>query len=64
MKHGRAVFPLASCPKNSAPMGIYNGDIGMIEDVDLDEGEVAVDYDGRTVTFAYSELDTPYRPMP
>ena len=39
-------------------MDIYNGDIGMIEDVDVDEGELGVDFDGRTVTFAFGELDT------
>jgi exodeoxyribonuclease V alpha subunit len=30
----------------------------MIEDIDLDEGEVAVWFDGRSVTFAFGELDT------
>ena len=35
-----------------------NGDIGMIEDVDLDEGEVVVSFDGRSVTFVFGELDT------
>ena len=30
----------------------------MIEDIDMDEGEVAVDFDGRTVTFAFGELYT------
>jgi exodeoxyribonuclease V alpha subunit len=37
---------------------VFNGDIGMIEDVDLNEGEVAVEFDGRTVTFLFGELDT------
>ena len=37
---------------------VYNGDIGMVEDVDLDEGELAVNFDGRTVTFVSGELDT------
>ena len=44
--------------ENDYDKDVYNGDIGMIEDVDLDEGEVAVDFDGRTVTFAFGELDT------
>ncbi len=30
----------------------------MIEDVNLDEGKVAVDFDGRTVAFVFGELDT------
>ena len=32
--------------------------IGMIEDVDLDEGELAVNFDGRSVAFLFGELDT------
>ena len=30
----------------------------MIKDVDINEGELGVDFDGRTVTFAFVELDT------
>lgn len=30
----------------------------MVEDVDLDEGEVSVEFDGRSVIFAFGELDT------
>jgi len=44
--------------ENDYDKDVYNGDIGMIEDVDLSEGEVAVNFDGRTVTFAFGELDT------
>ncbi|MDN2584147.1 ATP-dependent RecD-like DNA helicase [Aquibium sp. ELW1220] len=44
--------------ENDYDKDVYNGDIGMIEDVDLDEGEVAVNFDGRKVTFAFGELDT------
>lgn len=44
--------------ENDYDRDVYNGDIGMIEDIDMDEGEVAVDFDGRTVTFAFGELDT------
>lgn len=44
--------------ENDYDKEVYNGDIGMIEDVDLDESEVAVDFDGRTVTFLFGELDT------
>ena len=36
----------------SAPSGIRP------QDVDLDEGEVTVSFDGRTVTFVFGELDT------
>nr|WP_111298323.1 ATP-dependent RecD-like DNA helicase [Paracoccus saliphilus] len=44
--------------ENDYDKEVYNGDIGMIEDVDADEGEVAVKFDGRTVAFALGELDT------
>ena len=37
---------------------VYDGDIGMIKDVDADAEELAVDFGGRTVTFAFGELDT------
>ncbi|ARJ70359.1 ATP-dependent RecD-like DNA helicase [Paracoccus contaminans] len=44
--------------ENDYDKDVYNGDIGMIDDVDLDEGELSVDFDGRAVTFAFGELDT------
>ncbi|MCZ0962385.1 SF1B family DNA helicase RecD2 [Paracoccus benzoatiresistens] len=44
--------------ENDYDKDVYNGDIGTIEDVDVDEGEVAVDFDSRTVVFAFGELDT------
>jgi exodeoxyribonuclease V alpha subunit len=44
--------------ENDYDKDIYNGDIGMIEDIDLDEGDVEVEFDGRSVTFAFGELDT------
>ena len=44
--------------ENDYDKDVYNGDIGTIADVDADEGEVAVDFDGRTVVFAFGELDT------
>ena len=44
--------------ENDYDKDVYNGDIGTIDAVDLDEGEVSVDFDGRAVTFAFGELDT------
>lgn len=44
--------------ENDYDKDVYNGDIGMIEDIDLDDGEVAVGFDGRTVTFLFGEMDT------
>jgi ATP-dependent exoDNAse (exonuclease V) alpha subunit len=36
---------------------VYNGDIGFVEDVDSDAGELTVSFDGRTVTYGFGELD-------
>ncbi len=36
----------------------YNGDIGYIDDVDPDAGELTVIFDGRAVTYGFGELDT------
>jgi exodeoxyribonuclease V alpha subunit len=44
--------------ENDYDKDVYNGDIGMVEDVDLDEGEVAVLFDDRKVIFSFGELDT------
>ena len=44
--------------ENDYDKDIYNGDIGMIQDVDMEEGEVSVDFDGRAVSFAFGEIDT------
>ncbi len=37
---------------------VYNGDIGYVEDVDVDTGELTTNFDGRTVTYEFGELDT------
>jgi exodeoxyribonuclease V alpha subunit len=37
---------------------VYNGDIGTIVDVDLVEGELIANFDGRTVSYEFGELDT------
>ena len=44
--------------ENDYDKDVYNGDIGMTENVDLHEGEVAVTFDGRAVAFVFGELDT------
>ena len=37
--------------------GIFNGDIGMITDVDEKEGNITVSFEGRVVTYEKSDLD-------
>ncbi|MFC0202025.1 SF1B family DNA helicase RecD2 [Paracoccus rhizosphaerae] len=44
--------------ENDYDKEVYNGDIGRVENVDLDEGDLTVNFDGRTVAFAFGELDT------
>ena len=35
--------------ENDYDKEVYNGDIGMLENVDPDAGEIAVNFDGRSV---------------
>jgi exodeoxyribonuclease V alpha subunit len=43
--------------ENDYDKEVYNGDIGYIDDVDADAGEVVAS-DGRAITYAFGELDT------
>jgi exodeoxyribonuclease V alpha subunit len=43
--------------ENDYDKEIYNGDIGYIDDVDPNAGEIAVGFDGRSVTYGFGELD-------
>lgn len=44
--------------ENDYDKEVYNGDIGFIDDVDTDSGELAARFDGRAVTYGFGELDT------
>jgi exodeoxyribonuclease V alpha subunit len=44
--------------ENDYDKDVYNGDIGYIDDVDPDAGELNVSFDGRSVTYGFGELDT------
>ena len=44
--------------ENDYDKEVYNGDIGYIDDVNPDDGELAANFDGRTVTYGFGELDT------
>jgi exodeoxyribonuclease V alpha subunit len=44
--------------ENDYDKEVYNGDIGYVLNVDLDEGELTVSFDGRSVTYGFGELDT------
>src|SRR5215469_10438097 len=44
--------------ENDYEKEVYNGDIGNIEDVDTDTGELIASFDSRAVTYGFGELDT------
>jgi exodeoxyribonuclease V alpha subunit len=43
--------------ENDYDKEVYNGDIGMIDDVDTSEGLLTTTFDGRTVAYEFGELD-------
>ena len=43
--------------ENDYDKEVYNGDIGYIDDVDPNAGEIVASFDGRSVTFGFGELD-------
>jgi len=43
--------------ENDHDKEVYNGDIGYIDDVDPNAGEVVASFDGRSVTYGFGELD-------
>jgi exodeoxyribonuclease V alpha subunit len=44
--------------ENDYDKEVYNGDIGYIDDIDTDAGELTAAFDGRSVTYGFDELDT------
>ena len=44
--------------ENDYDKEVYNGDIGYVDDVDPDEGELTARFDGRAVAYGFGELDT------
>jgi exodeoxyribonuclease V alpha subunit len=43
--------------QNNYDKDVYNGDIGFVAGIDLDEQELSVRFDGRTVSYPFGELD-------
>jgi exodeoxyribonuclease V alpha subunit len=43
--------------RNDYDKDVFNGDVGRIEQIDLEEGEVRVNFEGRQVTYELSDLD-------
>src|SRR5271163_2292539 len=44
--------------ENDYDKEVYNGDIGYVSDVDPEASELMASFDGRSVTYAFGELDT------
>ena len=44
--------------ENDYDKEVYNGDIGYVEGVNTDEGELTATFDGRAVIYGFGELDT------
>jgi exodeoxyribonuclease V alpha subunit len=44
--------------QNDYDKEVYNGDIGYVDGVNLDDGELVASFDGRAVSYAFGELDT------
>jgi exodeoxyribonuclease V alpha subunit len=42
---------------NDYDKDIFNGDIGFVQDLDMDAQEVVLDFDGRLVSYGFGELD-------
>jgi exodeoxyribonuclease V alpha subunit len=43
--------------ENDYDREVYNGDLGIMQRVDQDEGELVVAFDGRDVSYGFGELD-------
>jgi exodeoxyribonuclease V alpha subunit len=55
---GPSLLATRSCRSRTTTKDVYNGDVGYIEDVDPDAGELTASFDGRAVTCGFGELDT------
>ncbi len=42
---------------NDHERGVYNGDLGVVRRIDVEDGELVVDYEGREVAYGFGELD-------
>jgi exodeoxyribonuclease V alpha subunit len=43
--------------ENDYDKQVYNGDVGIVSHIDIEEGELSVDFDGRDVNYGFGELD-------
>jgi exodeoxyribonuclease V alpha subunit len=43
--------------ENDYDREVYNGDLGIVSRIDMEEGEITVDFEGREVVYGFGELD-------
>jgi exodeoxyribonuclease V alpha subunit len=43
--------------ENDYDKEVYNGDLGLVSRIDMEEGEIAVDFEGREVVYGFGDLD-------
>jgi exodeoxyribonuclease V alpha subunit len=43
--------------ENDYDRDVYNGDLGVVSSIEMEEGELSVDFDGRDITYGFGELD-------
>src|SRR5215467_11660788 len=43
--------------ENDYDKDVYNGDLGVVSRIDMEEGELHVDFDGRAIIYGFGELD-------
>jgi len=43
--------------RNNYDKDVFNGDVGRIESIDLEMGEISVEFEGRSVSYEFSDLD-------
>jgi len=43
--------------ENNYDKDVYNGDLGIVSSIDVDEAELVVNFDGREVVYSFGQLD-------
>jgi exodeoxyribonuclease V alpha subunit len=50
--------------ENDYDKDVYNGDLGVVRSIDPEASEMVVEFDGRPLTYGFSELDESCWPTP
>jgi exodeoxyribonuclease V alpha subunit len=43
--------------ENDYDKDVYNGDLGVVSRIDMEEGELVADFDTREISYGFGELD-------